>query len=890
MRPSGTVTFLFTDIEGSTASWESDPSGMARSLARHDEILTAAVERHAGVVFSFSGDGFAAAFSRAADALMAALESQQALQSKQWTDGPPVRVRMGVHTGEVEERDGNYFGPALNCAARLMGAAHGGQLVVSEVTAALLPRRDTWTLLDLGLHRLKGIAEPMRVFGVQAEGLVGVERRLNTSAVTGNLPVLLTSFVGRQDEIARLSQEVVRRRLITLTGTGGVGKTRLAVEVSHAVAESFADGAWLADLTAVSDPTAVVHVVASALGIPLPNVATAVDALVDSLTRSRLLLVLDNCEHVLGATVELVDRVLAAGGGVHVVATSRELLGLAGERVWPVDALDARAEGVELFYDRAALVGGPVMGADRPVVENICERLEGIPLAIELAAARTRTLPLAELLVRLDDRLGVLRKQGRRVDRHDTLRTTIDWSYRLLGEEERCLFDRLGCFAGTFDRAAAETVCGFEPLDPLDVDDLLAFLVDRSMLVVDRSGPTARFRLLETVREFANERLRARMEDEVVRDRHLAHYLAVSEDADRRWRSPGVNDAHDVFVREWDNLRTAGLWAVASEDAEAAVALVTAIGSWAGNSGIRPEGAEWTAEALRLAERGGRVSAPLLGLAGIWARQVGEDQLGITLADRGLALLADPEGADSWRCWAARCFCSFFAGGNDNLVADALALVRALENRGDPFELVQVGVYTLLVLDADAVSDQAALFTDVAGQLRNPVTDAAAAYASVVERWRHHDLEVALANLEDAVTLARHARHGALLYNSVLIGLVVRIERAQHDTRVQRDLRQFLQRARFIPNPWTHRWLVIHALAAYLGANGVLEPAAVLVGALERHHPAVNPLLENAHGVLMERIGADAGARTAMDYGERLTPEQALDYATQLLDGSLLPA
>jgi predicted ATPase len=631
----------------------------------------------------------------------------------------------------------------------------------------------------------------------------------------------------------------------------------------------------------VSDPAAVVHVVASALGIRLPNVATAVDALVDALSRSRLLLVLDNCEHVLDASVELVDRVLAAGGGVHVLATSRELLGLAGERVWPVDPLDARAEGVELFYDRAALVGGPAMGTNRSVVENVCERLDGVPLAIELAAARTRTLPLAELLGRLDDRLGVLRKQARRVDRHDTLRTTIDWSYRLLGEAERCLFDRLACFAGTFDRAAAEAVCGFEPLDPLAIDDLLALLVDRSMLVVDRSGPSARFRLLETVREFAHERLKARMEDKIGRDRHLAHYLAVTEDADRRWRSPGVNDAHDVFVREWDNLRTAGSWAVATENAEAAAALATAIGSWAIGSGIRPEAAEWTTEALRLAERRGRVNAQLLGLAGIWARQVGEDQLGITLADRGLALLADPRGADSWTCRAARCYCSFFAGQNDSLVDDALALVDALHAGGDPFELLQVGVYTLAVLDAGAASDQAALFTDVAGQLRNPVTDAAAAAASVVERWRHHDLEAALVNLEAAVALARHARHGALLYNSLLIGLVVRIERAQHDAR---------QRARFIPNPWTHRWLVIHALAAYLGANGVLEPAAVLVGALERHHPAVNPLLENAHGVLMERIAADAHATTAMDYGQRLTPEQALDYATQLLDGSLLPA
>jgi hypothetical protein len=202
-----------------------------------DAIVTTAVERHAGVVFSSSGDGFAAAFSRAADAVIAAVESQKELQSEPWTDGPPIRVRIGVHTGEVEERDGNYFGPALNSAARLMGAAHGGQLVVSEVTARLLPRRDTWTLVDLGLHRLKGIAEPMRVFGVRAEGLAEVERGLHTSAVTGNLPVPLTSFVGRQDEIARLSEEVLGRRLITLTGTGGVGKTRLAVEVGHAVAE-----------------------------------------------------------------------------------------------------------------------------------------------------------------------------------------------------------------------------------------------------------------------------------------------------------------------------------------------------------------------------------------------------------------------------------------------------------------------------------------------------------------------------------------------------------------------------------------------------------------------------------------------------------------------------
>ena len=439
--PSGTVTFLFTDVEGSTRLWDDHPDAMRVALARHDETLSSAVEAHRGFVFSTGGDGLAAAFERSVDAVEAAVEAQRGLQAEAWPDPVVLGVRMGVHTGEAQERDGNYFGPPLNRAARVMGAAHGGQILVSRATVEVLGRVAGIELLDLGLHRLKGLAEAMQVFGVWAEDLLWVDEPLATAeGASGNLPLPATEFVGRVAELQHRLAGLAKRRLVTLTGPGGVGKTRFAIEIAWLVVDDFEGGVWLIDLAAVGEPAGVVAVVASTLSIqPQPGM-TMVASIVDWLRGRRLLLIMDNCEHVLAPVVELVGAVVAGCPTVTVLATSREPLAVSGERVHPIPPLDPASEAVDLFCDRAVGADGSFTPSDtdRVTITAICRHLDGLPLAIELAAARIRSLGPTDLLAHLDHRFRLLRGRGEGgVARHQTLRATVAWSYQLLAEHEQ---------------------------------------------------------------------------------------------------------------------------------------------------------------------------------------------------------------------------------------------------------------------------------------------------------------------------------------------------------------------------------------------------------------------------------------------------------------------
>jgi predicted ATPase len=686
--------------------------------------------------------------------------------------------------------------------------------------------------------------------------------------------------------VASVVDEVGRRRLVTLIGTGGVGKTRLALESARQCASAFRDGAWAVELASISDEAAVVHAVAATLGVALGEANPPAEALADGLRARRMLVVIDNCEHVVGGVRNLVDSVLGLASDVHILATSREPLALASETVVPIGPLDPVSDGVELFCDRARSVdaGFHLDAADRPVVEAICERLDGIPLAIELAAARARSLSLQDLATRLDDRLGFLRSNAHGVEaRHQTLRATIEWSYRLLDDDSRCLFERLGVFGGTFDREAAVAICSEPPLEPGHVDDLLDGLVDRSMLTVDRGGATTRYRLLDSLREFAAQELTASGDRPAVRDRHLGYLVGLAQQTDRAWRTPGPNDADGRFAREWDNLRDALRWAVASDNVDAAIRLAQTISPWAYSSGVRPEGAQWVNEAVSMARRHDRLSAELLGLAAAWARGVGEDELGIALADAGIALASEPLAGETHYCWGARLWCAAHAGRIDTLVHDAGAQLTALKKRGDPFDLVIWGVYTLLALDEADVTEQAAILRDVAGSLRNPVTATAAAFASLAETWRLGQLDVALEHADRAVSLARRCGNGVLGYNSSQTRLVVLLERGMDDPRIPRYLGHFIDRARYIPNPWPHRWLVINALAGYLVILGSLEPAGVLLGAHDHHHPGTNIFLARVHATTIERIATHPTGVRWMDRGARLTPDEAFAYASATL-------
>jgi hypothetical protein len=431
--PTGTVTFLFTDIEASTPRWESDAGVMAGDLAVHDEVLRSVIAGHGGFVFKHTGDGVCAAFGSAPEAVASAVDAQRRLQ---------LPVRMGIATGAAELRGEDYFGPPLNRVARVMAAGHGGQILVAASTAALLEGVD---LADLGEYRMQGLAGLQRVFQVRAEGLRARFPPLRTlEAVRGNLPVELTGFVGRTSEIAELTAIVAGNRLVTLTGVGGVGKTRLSLQVARRLVSEFADGVWLVELAPLGDPAALPDVVAAALGITAQPGLTVLDSVVEAVAGRRVLVVLDNCEHVLDAAADLVAAVLARTSTVSVLATSREGLALSGEHLWPVPSLDVDAAGggsaVELFVERAQAVR-PAFSVDdetdRTAVIEICGRLDGIPLAIELAAARMVSMNPSEVLERLSDRFRLLAGARRSPGRHQTLRHAVAWSYELLTAPER---------------------------------------------------------------------------------------------------------------------------------------------------------------------------------------------------------------------------------------------------------------------------------------------------------------------------------------------------------------------------------------------------------------------------------------------------------------------
>jgi predicted ATPase/class 3 adenylate cyclase len=670
--PSGTVTFLFTDIEGSTPLWDSFPDAMGVALARHDEILRSAIADADGHIFSTGGDGYGAVFARAASAIEAALAAQRSLASEDWVGGPVVRVRMGIHTGEAEERDGDYFGPPVNRAARIMGAANGGQIVLSGLTAGVVDGISEFKLHDLGPVQLKGVVEPVHVVGVAGEGHEWVDTPLLTTQISrGNLPRPQTEMVGDLADLQRRVANLARARVVTLTGSGGVGKTRASIEIGWLVVDEFVDGVWLAELAPIADPDLAISGIATTLGVqPQPGM-TLVESVVDWCYGRRMLLILDNCEHVLDRVVEVVRAVVAGCPTVTIVATSREPLGVDGEIVVRIASLDERY-GVELFVNRATSADSSFSptDADHESIAAICRRLDGIPLAIELAAARIRSLSPTDLLARLDDRFRLLRGAGRGgLERHQTLRATVAWSYQLLAPDSQLLFDRLSVFAGTFDLAAAEAICADDAIDEYDIVDLLGDLVDKSMVIAVRSDRGTRYRLLETLRQYGEERLADRGETAALRDAHLTHFLTRSEELDGQWHSPDQVLAAARFDDDWENLNAAHNWAIAASDVAAASALVSHASGFA-IARVRRDHHEWARRTRILAETNGIRPSVVFATSAFWMVTDGDLDGAIALLTNGLD--DDEEGS----AWAFMVLTAALAGAGRS--ADAFALVPGM--------------------------------------------------------------------------------------------------------------------------------------------------------------------------------------------------------------------
>jgi predicted ATPase/class 3 adenylate cyclase len=542
-----TFTFLFTDIEGSTTALRRLGDGLyAQVLADHHALVRAGLAAHDGEEVDTQGDAFFAVFSSPRACAVAAVDIQRALAAHAWPGGEHVRVRMGIHTGEATRTATGLVGLDVHRAARLAGVAHGGQILVSETVAALVRDRlpPRVALTDLGVHRLKDLGRPERIFQLNAHGLptrFPPLRSLGNPALPNNLPAQPTTFIGRDTELAEVRTLAGTARLVTLTGTGGTGKTRLALQVAAELLDGTGDGVWLVELAAVTDADAVAPAISGALGISGPPGRPVLETLLDALVPQDILIVLDNCEHLIDACAKIADAILRRCPRVHLLATSREPLGIGGEAIYRVPSLSLPGPGdagscdaVALFLDRATSQGVSLGADEETLIVSICRRLDGLPLAIELAAARLRSLSLNGLNDRLDQRFRLLTGGSRAaLERQQTLRATVDWSYSLLHSPEQSLLASLSVFAESFDLDAVEAVCGAGHIGVFEVPELLGSLVDKSLVVAEPVGAGLRYRLLETIRQFAAERLAEAGGDEgaAVAAAHAQHYLSVAERA-----------------------------------------------------------------------------------------------------------------------------------------------------------------------------------------------------------------------------------------------------------------------------------------------------------------------------------------------------------------------
>jgi predicted ATPase/class 3 adenylate cyclase len=612
------TTFLFTDVEGSTRLWEIEPQRMHSAMAMHDALIRSAVEDNRGTIVKMTGDGTHAVFDDPADALIAALRLQRAITDKRATGGIALSVRCGLHAGATERRDGDYFGVVVNRAARLMNAANGGQVLLSHAVASSAANRlpAGLTLRDLGNVRLRDLAMPEHVYQLVHPDLRSEFPALRSlEATPNNLPRQLTSFVGRDTDLREVARLLLGTRLLTLTGTGGLGKTRLSLQVAADAMDGYPDGVWFVELASLRDDALVAQAVAAVVGVKEDAGRPVIEALAKFVRDRRLLVILDNCEHLVRGCASVAKTLLQAGAHVTILASSRESLHVGGEATYAVPALSLpdrepapapqrllQSEAVRLFADRAtaAKASFELTASNAVAVASICRKLDGIPLALELAAARVRTMSVEAIDERLADRFRLLTAGDRTVEpRHQTLRALIDWSFDLLSDRERVLLRRLAVFAGGWTIDAAEAVGADGGLEPADVLDVLTGLAEKSLVVPQAESD--RYRLLETVREYALERLAESGEGDAVRARHLAFYVALAEQA-----RPKLFGSEQVtwlarLDAELENLLAAHGWCASAVDGpELGLRLAYAIKPYWLNRGLLTLGHRVTDEALRL--------------------------------------------------------------------------------------------------------------------------------------------------------------------------------------------------------------------------------------------------------------------------------------------------
>ncbi len=876
------MTFLFTAIDESSQPWEDASTDTAAALQAHDAIVRDTIESHGGHVFDSAGDGFAAAFSTATDAATAAVVTQQRLSEA----AVPLGVRMGLHTGEAAERERSYFGTDVSRAARLMSVAHGGQVVVSDTTEVLL--RSRVALRPLGEHRLRGLRGRMTVYQIVADGLRAefpVLRSVDFFA--GNLPQPLNSFVGREDLVTEVAELVRTNELVTLSGVGGVGKTRLALEVGAELTGEFPEGVWMVELAPVGEPSSVAAAIATALGITPQGDTPLIDTVAETLAGRRLLLVMDNCEHVLAAAGSAIGAILGRSGRVRILATSRENLWVAGETLLSVAPLalqgGAASDAVTLFVDRARSVRpdfGLQDGQTAAAVIEICDVLDGLPLGIELAAARMAAMSASEVRDRLADRFRLLKGSEPGPARQQTLRHVVGWSYDLLSDDERGLLRNTSVFAGGFDLASICAVV--DEADEVDVLGHLDSLVRKSLVVADHGAARTRYRLFETIRQFAEDRLSETGALERTRDGHAAHFAREASHRWEHWDGPGWRDAVDWVDVELGNLRSAFRWSAARSQLDVATD-IAAHAALMGFSVQLFETLAWAEDLLAAATAADVARLPRLYTAAGYACFAGRAEAARLHAHRATELEADPRYDPCEPGYAAfiEALAEVYCGNLDRYVE----LTGMVAQRYGPSRGYGLASYVDGLQASGRVAEAVALAEEsvaIARELGNPYWISYSLWIAGLA-FSKADAQRALAAWDEGVDFVRG--HRVLFFEGFLARDLARLRATEGEPEAAlvlfSDAIAAFHRAGNIPQ----LIITLASVPAVLVQLGRPEPAATLLGAMSRepssfHHVPeltdLGPRLARELGEKRERELAAVGA--ALDLND------AAGYARQQID------
>lgn len=843
---------------------------MRAALVSHDALMAGVVESHGGYLFKHTGDGICAAFPSPRSAVDAAIAAQRAVK---------LPVRMGLATGEAELRGDDYFGAVLNRAARVMAAGHGGQILIDGTTAELTADVD---VLPLGDRRLRDISKPVALFQVRAEGLRTDFPPLQTLDTTlGNLRPPATSFFGRESALADLQAALKAHRLVTLTGPGGVGKTRLALEAGARMAHEFPGGAWIVELAPVTDPATVPEAVAAVFGItqqPGMNVAESVTSALEG--RSRLL-VFDNCEHVLDAAADMIERILDRAATTKIVATSREGMRLSEERLWPVPSLDfdsgVDSAAAALFIERAEAVAGDVsLSDDGPAIAEICRRLDGIPLAIELAAARLMSMTVTDMREHLDDRFRLLVGARRGLERHQTLRHAVRWSYDLLDPDEKTLLRRCSVFAGGFDLAGAQAVTGWD--DKFTVLDMLDALVRKSILVADRSSGHTRFSMLETIRQFAEEQLVDAGEADSARTAHAEYFASREGDVFATWDSPRQGETYAWLTRELANLRAAFRWAADDGDLDIA-APIAIYSSLLGFYVPQYEPFTWAEELLEPAKAAEHRSLAKLYVAASLCHAAGRTTDFLRYSEAARAAIDsgryDPVGG---------LFEGVLVGGYVTTGHPDRAVELARETIAqNPNDCLQCKMALAIALNFAGGCGEAATVAEevIAASSGNPALEA---FSLLALGLAYRDTDPAKAYEAHRKALLKARDSGNSQIESNIAGSLSALAAAQGDSRVAFEyfafsIRHFTDSGSptFMRTPLAALAVLFDRLGYYESAATILEPASTRLA--RSAYPEIDDVITHLHEVL----GAGSYQSFARA-GQAMTNTELADYAIDQIE------